>query len=73
MAKARRTARLSVQQMAEDLDLDRRTISGYENDQRPVRRSVLYAYAMRTGVPLWWLQGEDLEAETDASFRTGSR
>jgi transcriptional regulator with XRE-family HTH domain len=43
---------------ADALDLSRQTISSYERGHTEPDRRTLMAWAMTTGVPVWWLQGE---------------
>lgn len=56
LAKARDFAGLTQQQMAERLDMGRRSIVRYEARSNPPR-SIVLAYAAVTGVPVEWLDG----------------
>jgi transcriptional regulator with XRE-family HTH domain len=49
-------AGISVQQMADYLGVERSTITRYTNDRGLVRRSVLVAWALATGVSLQWIE-----------------
>jgi len=62
LAKARRWAGVSVEEMATDLGRSARTIRNYEHDASGVPLNILRRYAARTSVPLVWLIGEDDEA-----------
>jgi DNA-binding XRE family transcriptional regulator len=54
--KAREDAGLTQQELADELSVDRNTVSAYESDQRKrPMRSVVKAWAMRCGVPAEWL------------------
>lgn len=55
LRKARETAGIQVQAMAELLDVERGTITRYEKN-RGVRRWVVEAYAKATGLDFEWLQ-----------------
>lgn len=55
LAKARKDAEISVQQMADRLGVSRNTITNYEADRVHVSRSVVMAYASTCDVPLSWL------------------
>lgn len=55
MAKARRSAGIGSQNMADYLDMTRQTITNYETDRTRPPRSVLIAWALSTGVPFEWL------------------
>lgn len=55
LARARTTGGISVQQMAEALGVDRRTVGRYERSET-VKRTIIMAYALRTGVPVEWLE-----------------
>jgi transcriptional regulator with XRE-family HTH domain len=55
LRKARESAGLSQQEMADHLGLSRVTVGTYENGATP-KLAVLRVWAMRTGVPLDWLR-----------------
>jgi transcriptional regulator with XRE-family HTH domain len=58
LAKARRVAGLSQQDLAEHLDMNIRTINRYETGY-PTKRTVLLAWALACGVdPVWLEKGE---------------
>lgn len=56
LGKAMRHADVSAAEMADYLDVHRNTISAYINDRQPVKGGTLKLWAMRTGVPLEWLE-----------------
>lgn len=49
-------AGVSVQQMADYLEVDRGTITRYTSDKAAVKRSTLLAWSFRTGVSLQWIE-----------------
>lgn len=55
MAKARKVAGISAQQMADRMRITRQTISNYEHDRVTVPFAVVLIYASETGVDLDWL------------------
>lgn len=60
LAKALRLAAITSNEMADHLDVSRTTISNYINGRTQPKRSVLRDWALRTGVPLEWLEtGKD--------------
>jgi len=59
LRKARENAGLEQAQLAVDLGISRRTVTNYERGHVKPRRAVLMAWAMRTGVPVWWLEGKE--------------
>lgn len=62
LRKARVTAGLSVDAMADLLDVSRNTISNYEAERSHPRRATLIVWAQETGVPLSWLTGPPLDS-----------
>jgi transcriptional regulator with XRE-family HTH domain len=58
LGMARKSARISADDLAARLGVTPRTISRYENDATPVPMSVLYAYQALCDVPVTWLRGE---------------
>lgn len=58
LVKARQHAGLTQTQMAQALDIGRRSIVRYESSTAPPRPIVI-AYSALTGVPLWWFDGSD--------------
>jgi transcriptional regulator with XRE-family HTH domain len=61
MRKALRLADVSVQDMADYLDVDRSTISTWINGRISPSYATLRLWALRTGVPLEWLHHGDME------------
>ncbi len=57
LRKAREEAGLSVQGMADALYRSRNTVGNYEADRSRPTAAIVKAWALRTGVPLAWLQG----------------
>lgn len=60
--KALRVSGMSHKDMAEYLEVSRNTISNYTNDKTPVKRHILVAWALKTGVPLEWILTGDAES-----------
>lgn len=61
LRKAREWAGISTSRMAEELGVERSTISRWEHGRGGVRRQTLLAYALRCSVPIEWLEaGEEL-------------
>lgn len=56
LRKARQHTGLEQEEFANDLGISRGTIRNYELDRVAPRKIVLKAWALRTGVPLEWLQ-----------------
>ena len=57
LRKARQVAGLTTRELAEQIGVSQKTITDAEGDKRPtVRRPVLIAYAMVSGVSLGWLE-----------------
>ena len=59
LGKALDYAHVSVAEMAEYLDVSRNTVGNYINDRTRVPGAVMRLWAMRTGVPLEWLETGD--------------
>ena len=59
MRKALRTSELSVQEIAERLEVSRNTVSAWINGRNKPRRRDLRDFALSTGVPLEWLENGD--------------
>jgi transcriptional regulator with XRE-family HTH domain len=57
LARARKVAGLSQDELAEMLGHDVRSVGRWERDQQPVSRSLLIAWATVTDAPLEWLDG----------------
>jgi transcriptional regulator with XRE-family HTH domain len=58
LVKAREFAEMTQQDMADRLNVGRRSITRYEQSDAPPRPIVL-AYSAVTGVPVWWIDGEE--------------
>lgn len=56
LRKSLHAAGMSSQEMADYLGVNRNTISRYINDEREPKRSVLLLWALRTGVPMEWIE-----------------
>lgn len=56
LAKALRLANISSNEMADHLEMSRTTISNYINGRTNPKRSIMRDWAIRTGVPLTWLE-----------------
>jgi transcriptional regulator with XRE-family HTH domain len=59
LRKALRVSGIGVQEMAEELELDRNTVGRYINGHTAPARPTLIVWAMRTGVPVEWLVNGD--------------
>lgn len=55
LAKALRHADISVQEMADHLDVHRNTVSGYINDRARPSKSTVWDWAVRCGLPPTWV------------------
>lgn len=70
LAKARKTAGIGQQEMAQLLLRDRKTIGNWENDHTEPTPRVLIRWAELTKVPLWWLtDGEPADSEPGSKDR----
>lgn len=58
LRKARQTANLDIDTMADHLDCTPRTIRNYESGVTRPNRATLMAWATLTDVPLWWLEAD---------------
>jgi transcriptional regulator with XRE-family HTH domain len=56
LRKAREHAGLEKQQLADEIGIHRASVARYESGEQRVKRPVLIAWAMVTGVPLEWLE-----------------
>lgn len=56
LRRALRISNTSVQEMADELDLDRNSVSRYINGHTRPARSALIVWAMKTGVPIEWIE-----------------
>lgn len=67
LAKSLHVAGISTTEMATELEMSRATISNYLNDHTKPKRLYLKMWALKTGVPLEWLETgrlpEDPETE----------
>lgn len=71
MAKARVFIGLDQTEMADRLGVSRRTVSRLETGQHQPTRAVLIAWAYVTGVPLEWLECDELDARTQQEHPSG--
>jgi transcriptional regulator with XRE-family HTH domain len=69
LGMARKSARISADDLAARLGVTPRTISRYENDATPVPMSILYAYQAECDVPMAWLRGEVALTQETVSCR----
>lgn len=61
LRKARSLTGLTTHQFAERVGVSQKTITDAENDRRPTMRKILLnAWAMATGVPVSWLEYGDV-------------
>lgn len=70
LGKSLHVAEISVAAMADYLGLSRNSVSAYINDRQQVKRQTLLLWAMRTGVPMEWI--ETGETPTDSPSGPGS-
>ena len=56
LRKAREMAGVESGEFADQIGVSRNTVTNYERDKVAPRKIVLNAWALRTGVPLSWLQ-----------------
>lgn len=56
LSKALHVAGVSTTEMADELEVARSTISNYLNDHTKPKRLYLRMWALKTGVPLEWLE-----------------
>ena len=64
MAKALRESRMSVQQMADYLEVHRNTVSAWLHGRTPPSSQTVRLWALRTGVPYDWVRTGDGPNET---------
>lgn len=71
LTKALSFAGITQQEIADDLNVSRQTIGNYISGRTRPSRAVIMAWAMRTGVPLEWIETGELPAEptTDPAKR----
>lgn len=65
LSKALRHADISVNDMADYLTRGRNTIGNYMSGRTRPPRAVLIAWALRTGVPLEWIETGEAPGTTD--------
>jgi transcriptional regulator with XRE-family HTH domain len=58
LAKALRVSGVGASEMAEHLGVHRNTVGGYLHGHHVPMRAALIVWALRTGVPLEWLTGQ---------------
>jgi transcriptional regulator with XRE-family HTH domain len=73
MRKALREGGLSVQEMAEYLEVSRNTVGRWINGKVPPSTSTLRLWALRTGVPFEWLRDGFLPTGGDLRSRVTGR
>ena len=56
LRKSLQAADMTSQEMADYLEVNRNTVSRWINDEREPKRVILRLWAMRTGVPLEWIE-----------------
>lgn len=62
LAKARKAAGLTQEQIGERLGLGARSIARYENDHATPYEAIVIAWSVVTGAPIEWLHGDDRAA-----------
>lgn len=65
LRKARQVTGMTTRQFATEIGVAQGTVTGAENDTRQPRRITLLAYAMRTGVPIEWIETGETPTGTD--------
>lgn len=70
LRKARESAGLGQEEMAEATGLSRGTVSNLELNKAPLKSSYLKLWAMATGVPVEWLQWGKVQAGDDDGSRS---
>lgn len=58
LSKSRRAAGIGSREMCEFLGIHRNSLNAYEHDRSRAPLAILRLWAIRTEVPLAWLQGE---------------
>lgn len=58
LRKAREAADLEQKDLAASIGITRNTVGNYEGAKVKPRRPVLIAWALATGVPLAWIEGD---------------
>ncbi len=59
LRKAREQVGLDQQQLADTIGVSRRTVGNAESGKHAVRKIVLNAWSLATGVPLVWLETDE--------------
>lgn len=62
-------AGVSAQDMAGELGVHVATVSRWMNDRETPRRAYVMAWALRTGVPIEWFNGEDELPRVDSNHQ----
>ena len=70
MRRAMRVSEVSVQDMADELEVSRNTIGGWINGHRSPRRRDLKLFAMKTGFPVEWLETGTVGAGGEPNLHT---
>lgn len=65
LRKAREEAGLGHSELARDIGVSRNTITNYERGHVQPRRGAVILWAMRTGVPLRWLETGEAPSPSD--------
>lgn len=66
LRKARLTTGQTAREFAENIGVSHGTVSNAEGDKHEVRKIVLNAWSLATGVPVEWLEhGDDVEPDAD--------
>ena len=83
LRKSLQLAGISSQEMADYLEVSRNTVSRWINDEREPNRSFVRLWALRTGVPMEWIEtgsvnettpspeGDGVETGAPSQIRTG--
>lgn len=72
LRRALRLSDVSVQDMADELEVSRNTVSNWINGRNIPRRRDLTAFALRTGFPRTWLEYGDAHSEGNGPDGGGS-
>lgn len=65
LRKSRERIGLKQADFAAEIDISARSVHNYENETVSPRRIVLKAWALRTGVPLEWLETGNIPADNN--------
>lgn len=66
LAKSLHVAGITSNDMADELEVSRTTISNYLNDRTHPKRLYLRMWALKTGVPIEWLETGQLPESPDS-------